>query len=821
MMSNNKILTVSYGTFSCTLEGFEDSFETMKVIAEYFRDLAQDDRYFGAEPPKPDAEMLARIAEREVARRVEARTSDAGIHLRANDAPSEQPVAVPAAAVPMAAAPIALTDADAEAEAVQSAAAEGPQDAQARTEGQPSPIEAAEDTSVAVEPNASDDSLLASDETAAADEAAPETETLSASIAAVMGDDADTEDSAAAPETAAAETVVADDDSAADIAEEPMDVVDVPAESDDADIATAADTVPNTPEVAAAALEAEAVNEGPTPETVEEHAHVSEIAEVEPVAAPERETSQAAETSIAAKLQRIRDVVAKNKPETAAYDEDQHASDMMGNQPLVTDTGFDEEDVTPVEAPDEDHIADASEADTSSDEDLTAALVSRALGVDEAGDRADVFEMDDKDVDTSRPDGRDAEDHPADDLTTGSDDDVETMVEAIAAQVDAPPATEEADSLQTYENETDDDAEFDADDLAQIAAALEGHDDEQDIEVEHSSDDASEPRDAVIAVPRAELEEALEQADDIDEILDDSLYDGMEEAFEEDAVAELEGADTNETAAQSTLSDEDEAELLRDLAAVEAELPDDLDAPEPVDASTTSEEVVAEAQPFEQAGGFDESDLDRLMAEADNQMEEPEGSSRRDAFNHLRAAVAATKADDKLSEEVSGESDADEYRTDLAAAVKPRRPVAGGGRSARPTTHRPAPLKLVAEQRIDPQNAASGPVRPRRIAARSGDDGMAEGSGFADYATAQGATELPDLLEAAASYLSFVEGREQFSRPQLMTKVRQVGHEGFTREDGLRSFGKLLRAGKIEKIKGGRFTVSDDIGFRPDERAAG
>lgn len=84
-----------------------------------------------------------------------------------------------------------------------------------------------------------------------------------------------------------------------------------------------------------------------------------------------------------------------------------------------------------------------------------------------------------------------------------------------------------------------------------------------------------------------------------------------------------------------------------------------------------------------------------------------------------------------------------------------------------------------------------------------------------------GVTELPELLEAAAAYLSFVHGQDQFSRPQLMQQVRTVEKQNFNREDGLRTFGQLLRAGKIEKTKGGRFTVTNEIGFRPDEREAG
>ncbi|WP_299282784.1 hypothetical protein [uncultured Tateyamaria sp.] len=719
MTNNNKILTVSYGTFSCTLEGFDDSFGTMKAIAEYFRDLASDDRYFGAEPPQPDAEMLARIAEREISRRVEAREDKGRIVLSAGEAEVAQ---APAAA---ALAPVTVPEQAPEPEQVPDIA-----------EVEEAEVETAEVPEVAdVEEPTQEDVVEAT--TPVAEDITPEP---------------------VLPEA------VAEADDTTDVAE-----IEDSAEAFFAD-----------------------VTEDAAPEMTAQDA--TDAVEDAATLAPD---------SIAAKLQRIRAVVSQHQDDDDedAMFEDEHAEDLAPSQDvddaIAADTdqsAFVAETVDAIESAQSDE--DSTEADVAEDEDDISSILSRFDTNDEA-----VAEQSDIASDMSDDISSDAAEE------TSQDNDDDLGLDSLAALM----ARDTEDEVYTAEAEEN---------LFEDSVEAINADEDEDLA-------APAPRRArVIKVKRADIDAAIAKGQ-------------IEEVADDDATA------------TSTLSDEEEAELLADLAQVEAELPDDahdatfedaLDedligdiAEDDVSKDADAHDVIAEddlveddiAEDIEVAAEAEseetkvnDDDVSRLMAEADNQMDEPEGSSRRNAFAHLKAAVAAKKADAGIGSKDEEEEGA--FRSDLASVVKPRRPTVSSSRGERPSAERPAPLKLVAEQRVDVEAAPKGPVRPRRVAAVQEVTHDTEDEGnFADYASDMGAHTLPDLLEAAASYLSFVEGRDQFSRPQLMSKVRQVEERDFSREDGLRSFGQLLRAGKIEKIKGGRFTVTGDIGYRPDQRAAG
>ncbi|MDA7964292.1 hypothetical protein [Ruegeria sp.] len=557
MVQNNKVLTVSYGTFSCTLEGFDDSFETMKAIAEYFRDLAADDRYFGSEPPQPDAEMLTRIAQRDIARKVEASQSDSGLLLRAtDDAPS-------VAAAPVASAPV-----------------QTPPPAPA---AQPAPVQTP------------------------------------------------------APEGAA--------------------------------------------------------------------------------------------DSIAAKLQRIRAVVSHSNESGTQYGED-------------VDTGYIEPAKAPVDA-------------------ISAAFAAGALSPEDLSEEEPQAEP------VAPPQAEAPEPEAVHEEVTA----FEPEIEAEPAHIEPVELDEDAVTIESA-------FEQDADTLDEILALTGDHaiapEESQDDQPEITSDD----------VLFTDEEEVGSDVDDILNLLDEDDEAPTETPFEEPA--------------QNVLSAEDEADLLEEISLVEAELTSRTESAEPDDSDL-------------------DQDVSRLMDEADAHMDDPEASDQRETYSHLRTAVAAAEAE--KAAHADGPAEDAEYRGDLASVVSPRRPEVNVT-SMRPRADTAAPLKLVAEQRIDTDETETGPVTPRRI--QSDQDTAPEESGFANFAQEQGAQSLSDLLEAAASYLSFIEGQEQFSRPQLMNKVRSLKQDEFNREESLRSFGQLLRDGKIEKAGGGRFIASTQIGFRPDDkRAAG
>ena len=53
-----------------------------------------------------------------------------------------------------------------------------------------------------------------------------------------------------------------------------------------------------------------------------------------------------------------------------------------------------------------------------------------------------------------------------------------------------------------------------------------------------------------------------------------------------------------------------------------------------------------------------------------------------------------------------------------------------------------------------------------------------------------------------------MQKRDAFSRPQLMANVEAAMPQALPREDGLRSFGALLRSGRLSKLRRGQVVLS-------------
>lgn len=759
MNGASKILTVSYGTFSCTLEGFDDPFNTMKAIAEYFRDLAAGDRYFGAEPPTPDAAMLHRIAEREIQRRVEAKIQENGVVLRASD--GAEPLAAP---VPVAAAPAVTADPVAavavpvsapvvqpEAPAVQPASA-----AMAETVAEKlSRLRSEVAAQPAVQPPAvtmpavsfAIPDYVEDDVSDLVTTTRPEEPVATAAegIAAAETADEDYLPEAWSDDAPEEGLALADDLALALAADEAAEARPAPVLPEETDLGEAADALPGSvlAALAASAEEAIGADEG---DGVSSERDMAEQAAPAPVALPDMAEDGSAEDD-AALLAAIGGL------------------DDMAAAP---------QDAAPV-AP---SLAELAEVDAVTD-DL-------------------------QDADAEEP-------VPA------------IVIEGLAH----PPAGE------TVPDAADEIPAIDAGETSVATETRPG-----------AVEKAQRARARVIRIRRGEPDPEAEAAPL-------SIFAEVED---EPAPAKAAPVVAEETAAagiEALLSAEDEAELQRELAALRANDQDIV--------ADTPDEVSRLVIQQESRRGFDgpsaDEALGRLMQQTDTEMEGSDIKRRQSAIAHLKAAVAATVAERKVTGEAANDtatvSRLARYRDDLARVVKSALP-GRGATTAAPSGDRPAPLVLVSEQRIDrpralpaaQPSAAAGPIRPRRVTAAMGGlraageiaqlameeeededdqtgaaDVAAVPQGFAEFVEKVGAQSLEEVLEASAAYLAGVEGLPQFSRPQLMRRVSAVMPGGtLQREDGLRSFGTLLRDGRIAKVRRGLFTLSDGSAYLAEAR---
>ncbi len=739
MVGPSKILTVSYGTFSCTLEGFDDPFSTMRGIAEYFRDLAADDRYFGAEPPTPDAEMLHRIAEREIHRRVEARVENNGIILRQMDGDSKTPPSKPEAST----APTSATAAGF------AAAAAAPRHTP-KTE-----VETYDFT-----------------------KAKPARgESVAAKLARIRASVAQREDDAG--QTYRDESHVADTLPASKLAEAFEDRTEEIAPEPEAD------DIAVEPE----ASDAQAELAEPEALTTEDEAAPSPPPEI---ALAEEETDEPASAEMsqddAAQDDTPVEPEVADQDVLALKDQDETGEDADGATSAGEDDGFEGADAELPEAGTE-HLAGLGFQNVAESE------------LEEEDAVKDTFsDSDTTPEDTLIGDGMDAdEDEAATDTLmhaldrAGKDDDVEDDALFADEPAEAP----------------------DAPAIARIMK-LRRADFEDEPENQPETQETSEQADA----------DAGSDDDDDDEPINYSFV-----ASGEDDAEDLENVFVDDEP-ENDLSEEDEAGLMATLEQVQRDS-------EAEDHADKEGRAVLERQDLEGDG----NGVQRILDVTNTELEETEGTRRRSAIQHLKAAVMATRADKKLSKDKEAQEETtriDKFREDLARVVRPRRPADG----MKPTERRQAPLVLVSEQRVDKDTVPevdpnAEAIRPRRVSAsvaaeaednaasQSSDDNsenafFSDAESFVEFAEQMDATELPDLLEAAAAYASYVEGRPHFSRPQIMRAVAVFDRDGdFNREDSLRSFGQLLRHGKIRKLSRGQFTVAQSTRFNPGARAAG
>jgi hypothetical protein len=185
-----------------------------------------------------------------------------------------------------------------------------------------------------------------------------------------------------------------------------------------------------------------------------------------------------------------------------------------------------------------------------------------------------------------------------------------------------------------------------------------------------------------------------------------------------------------------------------------------------------------------------DEEVDHLLEVAEGRLADPDAMRRRDALAALKVAVA----------QAQGQREAQGGRDDPEGAF---RGALAEGESDPGPARVPAPLRLVASQRVDLAPRAAEPAPPPE---------PRQPPPFAAFAARAGAETLPDLIEAAAAWMAVAKGEEEPTRVDLLRLASEVTPQRPSREDALRVFGTLLRQGRLERRDGGRVRLAEERG---------